>query len=129
MYQVILSAREMHGCGSVKEYNRLHETEIARAQARGLRLIVHDSHSLVARIDHGRWIVDCECGAGNATDPEWGVAFCFACGARHKATFPDDREGVEAVLLHRPRTETRNWFPGESVAQLQAENVEHGLEA
>lgn len=83
---------------------------------------------LKARVDAGRWIVDCDCGAGNSTHPEWGIALCYGCGAvREKVKFPKEWKGVEKELLRRPETVTRNWLSGETVAALKRENAEHGV--
>ena len=40
---------------------------------------------------------------------------------------PPERTEIEAALAPRP-PEHRNWLPGEPVATLRAENIEHGAE-
>jgi len=93
--------------------------------------------SVVARIDHGRWVVDCParrcCAAQVAaeTDPRF---FCHQCfnagydGAWLPVVWPDvgTRTEIETLLLLRPEPEQRNWRPGETVEMVRAENVEHG---
>lgn len=84
---------------------------------------------LKARVNHGRWLVDCEC---NGAELAWdeGVFMCLSCfnaGHEHKyrtAIFPRNRKAIELLLMGRP-VENRNWYPGESLAQLRAENEAH----
>ena len=52
---------------------------------------------------------------------------CGSCGQKSRVLWPDDREGIESVLSHRPIPESRNWLPGETVDDLKRENIEHGL--
>ena len=87
------------------------------------------------RIEHGRWLADCaNCpGAENVTadDP---VMFCFSCGNSHLAgklaplQFPDmnTRHAIERILDKRPR-QNQNWTFAETVADLAADNIAHGL--
>ncbi len=89
------------------------------------------------RVHKGRWVIDCPC---------WGAQ--YACRTDHRHFCPDccnrdagggwvpviwpapfEVELIEALLLARPDPATRNWIPGESAADLQAENVEHGIGA
>lgn len=96
---------------------------------------------LVARVNHGAWIASCPCGAEGAPSPgmlvfvDAPIAWCVRCenAATHGAWRPvvlpppDERDAIEAMLAARPDSATRNWAPGESVADLAAENVAHGL--
>lgn len=78
-----------------------------------------------ARVDHGRWLVDCPCGGAAAAWPESERAACLDCGCIWLAKFPSKRarEAAEAALLERPLGENRNWRPGEeSLAALRLEN-------
>lgn len=86
------------------------------------------SKEIVARCDHGRWVGDCGCGSGVAASPEWSLACCFSCGAIYRRiVFPKDRAAIVAALAARPAIENQNWLPGETVAQLLAENAAHGI--
>jgi hypothetical protein len=131
MVSVIYGPQEHHSVRDVAAYRRAHEQFIARRAATGARLAVHvDEAPRPARIDANSWIVDCDCGAGNATDPSWGIACCYGCGAVHTVIefpAPATRELVEAALLERRRPFDRAWRPGESVADLAAENVAIGV--
>lgn len=130
-YQHILGAREHHSVRDVDAYRRAHELAIAKKRRHGHRVVVHgEPGTKVAYVNDGSWVVDCSCGAGNATDPEWGIALCFGCGAVHEhVEFPDEVAEIEATLLARPRTANRNWHPSESVEDLEAENEARGLPA
>lgn len=92
-----------------------------------------------ARVYEGKWLVDCPdlaCRSAQvacATDPRF---LCNGClNARHPGCWLTvrwpgrvERQEIERLLLLRP-VEHRNWWPGETVAMLRAENVEHGLPA
>jgi hypothetical protein len=46
---------------------------------------------------------------------------------RCAAQWPERVSDIERVVLARPAPTTRNWLPGETVADLVAENIENGL--
>lgn len=50
------------------------------ALRRGVRLekTICDA-PVTARIDHGRWIADCECNGAEYVDPEEPIFFCLSC--------------------------------------------------
>lgn len=88
----------------------------------------------IAYVNHGRWVADCPSGCGGAMllDPE--IPFmCGECfnveldGRWRQIEWPKERAAIEAVLERRRLGINRNWNPGESVADLQAENQEHGV--
>lgn len=83
-----------------------------------------------ARIEHGRWIACCpNCRTGSRTHPEWGLGCCGECGCIfRRVTFPPNVAEIERVLLRRPLRWTQNWLPGETLADLERENANHGLE-
>jgi hypothetical protein len=79
----------------------------------------------------GRWQLRCttpECGNCPAVQPEWGLALCWDCGAIYEGLSVPDAEAIERVLLRRLMVH-RNWMPPETVADLERENLAHGLEA
>lgn len=99
-----------------------------------------------ARVNWSRWIVDCaspictsamtlgderEDRAGNV----WpGLVIgqstmrCRDCGFLTEGIeWPPDPLAIETVLSWRPDEKTRNWEPGEMIADLLRENVEHGV--
>lgn len=102
--------------------------------------VVATATPMVARVNHGVWKASCECGAKGLPTPglvvfvdqPWG--WCVRCGnqgsghgwRRVIVPPPEERRRIVAVLLCRPRVEDRNWEPGETVADLIAENLAHG---
>jgi hypothetical protein len=105
--------------------------------------VVLTARPLVARVNHGQWIASCDCGAPADKIPTPGgvvffdrpLVWCVRCrnGGTGRGWRPvtvpssDLRTAVEAVLVLRPDLATRNWTPGETVAQLIVENVAHGV--
>ena len=101
-----------------------------------------------AYVNHGRWIIDCpdeDCQAGlkcsDWTIPETLltglVCDCMdevVCdhptiphGLAIDITYPDERDEITAILNLRSKRANRNWYPGETVEELKAENVTHGV--
>jgi hypothetical protein len=81
---------------------------------------------VAARIDHGRWILDCVCGSGVAVHPDWPEARCleFGCGRVYlNVLIPQDRAAIETELLRRPEPRNRNWDSrmGDTLETLRAE--------
>jgi hypothetical protein len=60
----------------------------------------------------------------NLGDPVW---VCEVCGLPTDIVWPPDPIAIEAVLLMRPDPASRNWEPGETVADLVMENAAHGI--
>ena len=88
-----------------------------------------DAAPLKARVNHGRWLVDCECSGAEIAFDEC-VFMCQSCwNAQHKhqyrpVLFPQGRQAIEQTLLQRP-VPNRNWEPGDTLTQLKAENEAH----
>jgi ribosomal protein L37AE/L43A len=101
------------------------------------------SGTVAARINHGRWIVDCPgCNSALVVDLSELVFMCVECGnaANDGKWFavivPKNRKAIEAELLKRPwngrnpaEAVNRNWEPGETLATLKQENTDHGIGA
>ena len=86
---------------------------------------------IAAEVNHGRWIVRCPAcpSAASLNGPGWdGKTFhCTECDQGSGPTVcPEDRAGIEAALARRPIA-NQNWTPGETAAELEAENVERGV--
>lgn len=107
----------------------------------------------LAFVDFGRWLARCECGQHNYVDPSDPVMFCARCGNGNSGVarpviFPACRNEIEKLLLARPVIEspaarsivekallakpkitvlTRNWFPGQSTADLFEMNQTYGV--
>lgn len=86
-----------------------------------------------AYILHGIWKARCECAGCEVVDLDEPLFMCCSCWNRAEGhrwrpvVLPDEREAIERALLLRPMVENRNWLAGESLAALEAENVEHGV--
>lgn len=111
------------------------------AAARGVRVPtlehVSDAVALRARIDAGRWIVECpDCHDAQYVwpDDEQPLFMCVTCfngagdGLWRRVALPQDRSAIEELLLKRPVPGTRHWRDGETVEDLRAENRAHGHE-
>ncbi|KKL51323.1 hypothetical protein LCGC14_2296620, partial [marine sediment metagenome] len=78
-------------------------------------------------VNHGRWVVDCPteyCGGASIAET---VFVCDNCKRVTKVVWPDNRTDIDRVLNVRPVPQTRNWIPGETVDDLERENVSYGL--
>lgn len=89
--------------------------------------------SVAAYVNNGRWLWDCPiCKAAQVCSEVDHRAFCVGCfnggDGWWQVEWPDQRADVETLLSRRPRKETRNWVPAETVDQLQAENLANGLD-
>ncbi len=81
-----------------------------------------------ARANWGRWCVDCpRCTSALALRPGAPVFDCWDCGARADIAWPSFTHDVERLLAMRPDVTTRNWEPGETLHDLLAENMAHGV--
>jgi hypothetical protein len=49
------------------------------------------------------------------------------CGLTCPADWPPNVADIEALVMPRPVPATRNWLPGETMLDLLAENIEHGI--
>jgi hypothetical protein len=96
----------------------------------------------VAYLNHGRWVADCpRPGCANAEmagldgkGHPGGLGDWFrcrpeegGCGLRCEVIWPGNVEDIEALVIPRPLPATRNWNPGQSLHELLAENLEHGV--
>lgn len=89
--------------------------------------------SVVAYINFGRWVTDCECGSAQVLDQNDQRFFCVRClnsisnGNWRAVVWPAEASNIEDALLVRPDVGTRNWLPGQSVVTLEDENEARGL--
>lgn len=129
-HKVIFDARDLHGMqqATAQAYRKAHAQFVKRL---GRRAEVHPAQvQAQARVDMGRWILDCECGAGVAIlwlPNKRGLGLCYGCGAEHNLSPLPEREEIEAELVRRPQQRTRGWFPGETVDDLRRESAAHGV--
>ncbi len=91
-----------------------------------------------AYLNHGRWVVACAADDCRATlfadrlacechDESVCDHPAVPCGAPIVAVFPEGRGDIDRLMSRRPRRTNRNWAPGETVDQLKAENLLHGV--
>ena len=88
---------------------------------------VHDGGPIDAYVNHGRWVADCACNGAELVAPGQEM-LCGSCGARNQVKFPGPtmRDKIEAVLNPRPPLR-QNWYPDETVDELVAQNIDHGI--
>lgn len=75
----------------------------------------------------GRWVAHCPICPSALAVQHGGLVTCRECGTDYEVAFPAFAVAVERLLLMRPDVTTRNWLPGETLHDLLAENVEHGI--
>jgi hypothetical protein len=129
MVKNVLGIDAMQSVRNPHELRAKHQGMLARQRSRGIDAHEHivTTH-LFARIEHGRWIADCACGSGVNVQPGWPEARCLGCGAVYSdVVFPLNRAAIEAVLVKRPGLANRNWWPSESLEDLERENDAHGV--
>lgn len=92
---------------------------------------VAEDAAVPARVNRGRWIVDCpDCLNAQLACRADHRFLCNECGnvavgnLWRPVVWPDDAEKIEALLAIRPR-ENQNWEPGEFRELLAIENLEH----
>jgi hypothetical protein len=95
--------------------------------------IAPGTENVPARVDHGRWIVDCpNCNGAQFASVTDRRFLCCECeniaigGLWRRVVWPDNWPEIESVLRVRP-IENRNWHPEESTDDLRAENAAHDL--
>ncbi len=92
----------------------------------------HPVASTPALVNWSRWIAHCPAPyCRGAADLDYGQQrmVCVEpwCGAESAVVWPPNVADVEYVLAMRPDPITRNWETGETVADLMAENIAHGV--
>ena len=94
---------------------------------RELPFTIHDGSTVLAYVNHGRWVADCVCNGAEIVGPGLEM-LCGSCGARNTVKFPgpSTRDKIESVLLQREPLR-QNWYTDETVDELVAQNIEHGI--
>jgi hypothetical protein len=109
------------GVKDIESYRVIHMNAMKNAEK--------DTHEIDvpqdAYINHGRWVVDCQCNGAGLTSPSFKVSCCFDCGRVYtNITFPKQVKKIEEALVARYNQSSRNW-KGESLQVLLNENLEH----
>ena len=97
-----------------------------------------DAPEVTAFVNQGRWMVSCPFGCGSAqvaSETDHRFYCCGPLGCQNynagnmtiPVIWPDPvtQGAIEDLLMERPQV-FRNWFPWESLEQLQAENAVKG---
>ena len=92
------------------------------------------STAIYAVANHGRWIAECpDCKGAQLTSPDDRRFMCVECGNAgvggqwRPVVWPKDHAAISALLDARPAERARNWLPGETGADLRAENKRQGI--
>lgn len=95
------------------------------------RYLPTESVAVHARVNWSRWIADCgnpACTSALAIPAGCLAMRCWDCGfITGPILWPPDPDGVEALLAMRPDETTRNWAYPETLNDLLAENLAHGI--
>ena len=88
--------------------------------------LVRETTDVLARLDAGRWVVDCPMGCGGAemVSQADAVFLCLSCGSDDRwwpVSFPINLRAIEAEVVKRKDPHGWAWNPGETLAQLRAE--------
>ena len=107
------------------------KTVVKMMVSNGIKTQAYDEKSppMQAYINHGRWLVKCECGGAEKVWEEGWIMCCSCFNEKHgnkyrKTKFPKNRRQIEELLILRPMR-NRNWMLGESIKQLKLENTMH----
>jgi hypothetical protein len=99
-----------------------------------LTALIHPDRPVVAaRVNHGRWIVQCwVCeSARSLRSLRFGTPRfdCWDCGLEAEVLWPSEemRQGIQRLLMMRPYPKHRSWEPGETLNDLMRENADNGL--
>lgn len=132
----LLGPRHVHpGVNTEADYRRRHLEAILKGRKKYPNLDWQNPWPTVARppvyVSGGMVQIRCAtpgCGNCPAVSPEWRLALCWDCGAIYEGLeLPEDFDAIARLLVARPELSTRNWLPGETVEDLERENVEHGI--
>jgi hypothetical protein len=98
------------GCIDHRDAIRKIYADLSRGSSLAIDLIeeIDTGNFVLARVDHGRWGANCECGGAEYVDPDDPVFYCFSCGNAaaggklRPVQFPGNMEDIELLLLERP---------------------------
>lgn len=92
------------------------------------------SAAVEAVVNHGRWIVSCpDCNGAQLACASDRRFLCNECGnvtvggKFRPVIWPRNLDAIEARLVRRTVKVARNWSPGETLADLDAENDANGV--
>ena len=120
-----------HGLGGMEDFIRAY----LRRHAPGILApsALADGPLRYARVEQGRWIIDCpDCGGATLGDPDDRRFFCPDCmnasagGFWLPVVYPESVDEIETELLRRPIA-NRNFLPTDTVDRIKSENSAHGV--
>lgn len=85
------------------------------------------------QVIRSQWVVECPWCAGAIVVNPGSWYLCVEClnadnsGKVARIIDPPDRTEVERLLNLRPNFQNRNWLTGETVENIRAENIAHGI--
>jgi len=105
------------GVKDVKSYKEVH-----LRQMKLMEKIPHENDQpKEAYINHGRWVIDCDCAGAGLTSPDFNISCCFDCGTIYtNIVFPEKIKEIVQILLRREKFFQRNWNKNESLESLEA---------
>jgi hypothetical protein len=113
-----------NGVKDVESYRTVHTNSMKNAE----KDVYEIDTPREAYINHGRWVVNCECNGAGLTSRDFGITCCFDCGRVYtEIIFPDNAQIIELLLLDRRDQNRRNWNIGESIELLKKDNSDHGV--
>ena len=105
----------------------LHSVDIRAKALAGAYKTIRNRKTIYAYINQGRWVADCPCNGAEIVEPGEDM-LCGSCSMVSTVAFPDEktRQQIETALLKRHPLK-QNWTVEETVAELEAQNIENGL--
>lgn len=96
------------------------------AEAGRVKPVGKNTGPVLAYINHGRWVADCVCNGSELIDGP--VMVCGSCGMETPVKYPGPktRKRIEDALSVRNQR-LQNWHPDETIDELIAQNIDHGI--
>ena len=113
-----------NGVKDVETYRTVHTAAMKNAE----KDVYEIDMPREAYINHGRWVVNCQCNGAGLTSREFSVTCCFDCWRVYtNIIFPENAQKIELLLLDRRFETDRNWNIGDSIELLEKDNLDHGV--
>jgi len=134
MTTTLFTPLQVHGVRTDVEYRQAQRDHLLRLRQSRPSLAVREPWRAQERppviVSGGKWLVRCACGNAPSVAPEWRLALCFECGAVYEdLAMPEGQTEISAALLERQSASQRHWTPGETAADLRAENRRNGVKS
>lgn len=84
----VFTAKDMYKRNNARDKEHWHDIAKMRTMTFPNKKLSVSNDAVIARIDYGRLIADCECGGAEYVDPDDLRFFCHSCGnVNHKRAF------------------------------------------